>query len=47
MIVGFIGGMIAKLIMAGKENLGFAMTELLGIVVSVVATYEGQMIGWY
>jgi len=46
-IVGFIAGVIAKLIMAGKENLGFVMTALLGIVGSVVATYDGQMIGWY
>ena len=46
-IVGFIVGVIAKLIMPGKENLGFVMTALLGIVGSVVATYAGQMIGWY
>lgn len=46
-IVGFIVGVIAKLIMPGKENLGFIMTALLGIAGSVVATYAGQMIGWY
>ena len=46
-IVGFIVGVIAKLIMPGKENLGFIMTALLGIVGSVVVTYSGQMIGWY
>jgi len=33
--------------MPGKEKLGFVMTALLGIVGSVVATYAGQMIGWY
>jgi len=46
-IVGFIVGVIAKLIMPGKENLGFIMTALLGIVGSVVATYAGQLSGWY
>ena len=46
-IVGFIVGVIAKLIMPGKENLGFIMTALLGIAGSVVAAYAGQMIGWY
>jgi uncharacterized membrane protein YeaQ/YmgE (transglycosylase-associated protein family) len=46
-IVGFIVGVIAKLIMPGKENLGFIMTAVLGIVGSIVATYGGQMIGWY
>ena len=45
--VGFIVGVIAKLLMPVKENLGFVMTALLGIVGSVVATYAGQMIGWY
>jgi uncharacterized membrane protein YeaQ/YmgE (transglycosylase-associated protein family) len=46
-IVGFIVGVIAKLIMPGKENLGFIMTTLLGIAGSLVASYAGQMIGWY
>lgn len=46
-IVGFIVGVIAKLIMPGKENLGFIMTALLGIAGSVVASYAGQAIGWY
>lgn len=46
-IVGFIVGVIAKLIMPGKENLGFIMTALLGIAGSVVASYAGQLIGWY
>jgi uncharacterized membrane protein YeaQ/YmgE (transglycosylase-associated protein family) len=45
-IVGFIVGVIAKLIMPGKENLGFIMTAVLGIIGSIVATYGGQMIGW-
>lgn len=46
-IVGFIVGVIAKLIMPGKENLGFIMTTILGIVGSLGASYAGQLIGWY
>jgi uncharacterized membrane protein YeaQ/YmgE (transglycosylase-associated protein family) len=46
-IVGFIVGVIAKLIMPGKENMGFLMTTLLGIAGSIAATYAGQVIGWY
>jgi uncharacterized membrane protein YeaQ/YmgE (transglycosylase-associated protein family) len=46
-IVGFIVGVIAKLIMPGKENMGFVITTLLGIAGSLVATYAGQAVGWY
>lgn len=46
-IVGFIVGVIAKLIMPGKENMGFIVTTLLGIAGSIVASYAGQAIGWY
>jgi uncharacterized membrane protein YeaQ/YmgE (transglycosylase-associated protein family) len=46
-VVGFIVGVIAKLIMPGKENMGFIITTLLGIAGSLAATYAGQAIGWY
>jgi len=46
-IIGFIVGVIAKLVMPGKENMGLIMTTLLGIAGSVVATYAGQAVGWY
>ena len=46
-IIGFIVGVIAKLIMPGKENLGFIVTTLLGIAGSIIATYVGQAVGWY
>jgi uncharacterized membrane protein YeaQ/YmgE (transglycosylase-associated protein family) len=46
-VVGFIVGVIAKLIMPGKENMGFIATTLLGVVGSVAATYAGKAIGWY
>jgi uncharacterized membrane protein YeaQ/YmgE (transglycosylase-associated protein family) len=46
-VVGFIVGVIAKLIMPGKENMGFIVTTLLGIAGAFVATYAGQAVGWY
>ena len=46
-IIGFVVGVIAKLIMPGKENMGFIVTTLLGIAGSLVATYIGQAMGWY
>ena len=46
-IIGFIVGVIAKLAMPGKENMGFIMTTLLGIAGSLIATYAGHAIGWY
>ena len=47
-IIGFIAGMIAKLITPGSnEPQGFILTTVLGIVGALVATYLGQAIGWY
>jgi uncharacterized membrane protein YeaQ/YmgE (transglycosylase-associated protein family) len=46
-IIGFVVGVIAKVIMPGKENLGLILTTLLGIAGSIAATYLGQAVGWY
>ncbi len=46
-IVGFVVGVVAKLVHPGRENMGFIMTTLLGIAGSFVAGYVGQAIGWY
>jgi len=48
-IIGFIVGVIAKFIMPGdkSEPQGFILTAILGIVGAFVATYLGQLIGWY
>ena len=46
--IGFVAGVIAKLITPGKnEPSGFILTTILGIVGAVVATYLGQALGWY
>ena len=47
-IIGFVAGVIAKLITPGKnEPSGFILTTILGILGAVVATYLGQAMGWY
>jgi uncharacterized membrane protein YeaQ/YmgE (transglycosylase-associated protein family) len=47
-IIGFIAGVIAKFIMPGSnEPSGFVLTAILGIVGAIVASYLGQMLGWY
>jgi uncharacterized membrane protein YeaQ/YmgE (transglycosylase-associated protein family) len=47
-IIGFVAGVVAKLIMPGdNEPQGFVLTTILGIIGAVVATYLGQSLGWY
>ncbi len=46
-IVGFVIGVVAKMIHPGKENMGFIMTVLLGIGGSFLAGVIGQYLGWY
>jgi uncharacterized membrane protein YeaQ/YmgE (transglycosylase-associated protein family) len=47
-IIGFVAGIIAKLITPGKnEPAGFILTTILGIVGAFVATFLGQALGWY
>ncbi len=46
-IIGLIVGVIAKLLMPGKDPGGIWITMAIGIAGSIVATYLGQLIGWY
>lgn len=46
-IIGFLAGVVAKLLTPGRDPGGFIVTALLGIVGAFVATYLGQAIGWY
>lgn len=47
-IIGFVAGLIAKLIMPGEnEPSGFILTTILGIVGAFVASYLGQALGLY
>jgi uncharacterized membrane protein YeaQ/YmgE (transglycosylase-associated protein family) len=48
-IIGFVAGVIAKLVHPGTqyEPQGFIWTTLLGVGGALVATYLGQFVGWY
>jgi uncharacterized membrane protein YeaQ/YmgE (transglycosylase-associated protein family) len=48
-LIGFIAGVIAKIIIPGENNepSGFVLTTVLGIVGAFLATFLGQSLGWY
>ena len=46
-IIGLIAGVIAKLLMPGKDPGGCIITILLGIAGAFVATYLGKFLGIY
>ena len=46
-VIGLLAGLVAKLLMPGRDPGGVIVTTLLGIVGAMVATYLGQALGWY
>jgi uncharacterized membrane protein YeaQ/YmgE (transglycosylase-associated protein family) len=47
-IIGFIAGLVARLLSPGPNKpSGFVLTTVLGIAGAFVATFLGQMVGWY
>lgn len=46
-IIGVVVGVLAKLIMPGKDPGGIIVTMLLGIAGSFIATFLGRAIGLY
>ena len=47
-VIGFIAGIVAKLITPGDPKpRGFILTTVLGVIGAVLATVLGQAIGWY
>jgi len=46
-IIGFIIGLIAKMLVPGRDPGGFVITTLLGIAGAFVAKYIGQALNWY
>jgi len=47
-IIGFLAGVVAKFLMPGpNEPSGFILTTILGIVGAFVASYLGQVLGFY
>ena len=46
-VIGFLAGGIAKLVMPGKDPGGCLVTILLGVAGAVLAGFIGKSIGWY
>ena len=47
-IVGLIAGFVARILSPGPNNpTGFILTAVLGIAGAFLATFIGQILGWY
>lgn len=46
-IIGGIAGLIAKLLMPGRDPRGCIITILLGIAGALIAGWIGHAVGWY
>jgi len=46
-VFGLIVGIIAKLLMPGRDPGGFIITALIGIAGAVLGGYLGRVLGWY
>jgi uncharacterized membrane protein YeaQ/YmgE (transglycosylase-associated protein family) len=46
-LIGFIVGLLAKMLTPGRDPGGFFITAAIGIVGSLLATYGGQALGLY
>ncbi len=46
-LIGFVVGLIAKMLTPGRDPSGFFITAAIGIVGSLIATYLGRSLGWY
>ena len=46
-VIGFVVGLLAKMLMPGRDPGGFIVTVLIGIAGSLLATYGGQALGLY
>jgi len=47
MLFGLIVGLLAKLVMPGRDPGGIFVTMLIGIVGAVLGGFLGRAIGWY
>ena len=46
-VFGLIAGVIAKLLMPGRDPGGFIVTILLGIAGALLGGWLGRAVGWY
>ena len=47
LLIGLVIGAVAKFLLPGQDPGGIIVTMLIGIAGSFVATYIGQVLGWY
>jgi uncharacterized membrane protein YeaQ/YmgE (transglycosylase-associated protein family) len=46
-VIGFLVGLLARLLMPGRDSAGFIITTLLGIGGALLASWLGQSLHWY
>ena len=46
-VLGFVIGLLAKMLHPGRDNMGFIATIILGVAGSFLAGVIGQYLGWY
>ena len=46
-LIGFVVGLLAKMLTPGRDPSGFIITVVIGIAGSLLATYGGQALGLY
>jgi len=46
-LIGFVVGLVAKMLKPGRDPSGFIITVLIGIAGALLATYGGQALGLY
>jgi uncharacterized membrane protein YeaQ/YmgE (transglycosylase-associated protein family) len=46
-LIGFVVGLLAKMLTPGRDPSGFFLTAAIGIAGSLLATYGGQALGLY
>jgi uncharacterized membrane protein YeaQ/YmgE (transglycosylase-associated protein family) len=46
-VIGALAGLVAKLIMPGRDPGGCLMTILLGVAGAALAGFLGNQLGWY
>jgi len=46
-LIGFVVGLLAKMLTPGRDPAGFFITAAIGIAGSLLATFGGQALGFY
>jgi uncharacterized membrane protein YeaQ/YmgE (transglycosylase-associated protein family) len=47
LLIGLLAGIVAKFLTPGRDPGGCIITMLLGVAGAFLATYLGQVVGWY